>query len=115
MQATDLRNPSERNKLILAGALGIVAILFLWWTFFGFGSSSSNVAPRTNGQPSPSAVTRAPSNQAPTQTVVEFKGTDLDQLRPVIYEYSSVSVGEAKRNIFVYYEPPPPVQKVVNE
>ena len=45
------------------------------------------------------------------ETVVEFKGTDLDQLRPVNYDYSPVSVAEARRNIFIYYEPPPPVQK----
>ena len=49
MQVNDIRNPAERNKLILAGALGIVAILFLWWTFFGFGSSNK-VSPRPSGQ-----------------------------------------------------------------
>lgn len=111
MQLSDSRNPGERNKVILAGALGIVAILFLWWTFFGFGSSSNKVTPRASGQPTPSAVTRATTNKVPRETVVEFKGTDLDQLRPVNYDYSPVSVAEARRNIFIYYEPPPPVQK----
>ncbi len=106
MQLSETRNPGERNKLILAGALGIVAILFLWWTFFGFGSSSNKATPRASGQPTPSAITRATTNRVPTQTVVEFKGTDLDQLRPVNYDYSPVSVPEARRNIFVYYEPP---------
>jgi hypothetical protein len=107
MQLNDVRNPNERNKLILAGALGLIAIVFLWWTFFGFGSSSTKVSPRAAGQPTPSAVTRGTTIKAPAQTVVEFKGTDLDQLRPVIYEYSSVTVPEARRNIFVYYEPIP--------
>lgn len=109
MQLSDTRNPGERNKVILAGALGIVAILFLWWTFFGFGSGSNKATPRASGQPSPTAVTRATTSKVPTQTVVEFKGTDLDQLRPVNYDYSPVSAPEAKRNIFVYETPKPPV------
>jgi hypothetical protein len=106
MQLSDIRNSNERNKLILAGALGLVAIVFLWWTFFGFGSSSTKVTPRAAGQPTPSSVSRGATIKAPAQTVGEFKGTDLDQLRPVTYEYSSVTVPEARRNIFIYYEAP---------
>ena len=105
MPSSDVRNPNERNKLILAGALGLVAVVFLWWTFFGFGGSSTKVTPRAAGEPVPSAVSRR-TTTAPAETIVEFKGTDLDQLRPVIYEYSSVTVPEAKRNIFIYYEKP---------
>ena len=111
MQLSDIGNPNERNKLILAGALGLVAIVFLWWTFFGFGSSTTKVTPRSGRQATPSAVSRGVT-AAPAQSVVELKGTDLDQLRPVVIEYSPVTVPEARRNIFVYYEPPPPVQKV---
>jgi hypothetical protein len=108
MQLSDIRNPAERNKLILAGALGIVAILFLWWTFFGFGSSSTKVSPRAAGQPTP--PTGRTTGKVPPQTVVDFK-TDLDQLRRVDIDYSPVTVPEARRNIFIYYEPPPPGQK----
>ena len=62
MQATDIRNPTERNKLILAGALGLVALVFLWWTFFGFGSSSTTGVQRPAGQPPPSTANRVPSS-----------------------------------------------------
>ena len=103
MQLSDIRNPAERNKLILAGALGIVAILFLWWTFFGFGSSSTKVSPRAAGQPTPPA--ERTTGKVPPQTVVDFK-TDLDQLRRVDIDYSPVTVPEARRNIFIYYEKP---------
>jgi len=106
MQLSDIRNPGERNKLILAGALGLVAIVFLWWTFFGFGGSSTKVSPRAAGQPTPSAVSRRTTITAPAQSVVELKGTELDQLRPVNIEYSPVTVPEARRNIFIYYEAP---------
>lgn len=107
MQLSDVRNPAERNKLILAGALGIVAILFLWWTFFGFGSSSTKVSPRAASQPTPPGRT---GGKVPPQTVVDFK-TDLDQLRRVDIDYSPVTVPEARRNIFIYYEPTLPAQK----
>ena len=105
MQLSDIRNPAERNKLILAGALGVVAILFLWWTFFGFGSSSKPVSPRAAGQPAPSAVSRR-TTTAPAQSAVDLIGPELAQLRPVTFEYSPVNVPEARRNIFVYYEKP---------
>jgi hypothetical protein len=110
MQSSDIRNPSERNKLVLAAVLGLVAIVFLWWTFFGFGSSSTKVPPRAAGQSTPSTVSRR-TTAVPAQSVVEFKGTDLDQLQPVNFEYAAITVPEARRNIFIYYEPPPPVQK----
>jgi hypothetical protein len=105
MQVSDIRNPAERNKLILAAVLGLVAILFLWWTFFGFGSSSNNVSPRPTGQTTPSVASRGVAPKAATQSVEEFKGTDLDQLQPVNQNYQTVSATEARRNIFVYYEP----------
>ena len=109
MQTSDIQNPAERKKLILLGVLGLLAILLLWWTFFGFGTSSKPAAPRAAGQPTPAAVGSRPNpNPASPQTVVEFRGADLAQLAPVNYAYSPVSVPAARRNIFVYYEPPPP-------
>ena len=110
MQATDIRNPSERNKLILAGALGIVALLFLWWTFFGFGSTSTPGVQRPAGQ-SPTVTGRVPSKLSPS-SVVGPKASDQDAfLGPVILR-PPVSAPEAGRNIFVYYEPPKVEPKV---
>jgi hypothetical protein len=109
MQATDIRNPTERNKLILAGALGIVALLFLWWTFFGFGSSSNTGVQRPAGQSPPSTTNRVPSKLSPP-SAVELNAPAQDDLRPVVYP-RPVSAPEAGRNIFVYFEPPP---KTVN-
>jgi len=111
MQMTDIRNPSERKKLIGAGILGILAIVLLWWTFVGFGTSSTKVAPSTRSDPRPSAGNRASYGKAQPQTAVELKGDLLDQLRPINYEYSVPYAQEPKRNIFVYYEPPPPPVK----
>src|SRR4029077_9753476 len=98
MQATDIRNPSERNKLILAGALGLVALLFLWWTFFGFGSSSKPGVPRPAGQLPPAAGNRVPSKLSPSSIVEPNAPAQVD-LGPIIYR-RPVSAPEAGRNIF---------------
>jgi hypothetical protein len=105
MQATDFRNPSERNKLILAGALGIVALLFLWWTFFGFGSSSKSGVQRPAGQ-SPSSVTNRVPSKLPQTSVIEGNVPSQDDPPvPVVYR-PPMPAPEAGRNIFAYYEPP---------
>ena len=109
MQLSDIRNPGERNKLILAAVLGLVAIVFLWWTFFGFGSSSK-VAPRMAAQPTPTS-NRTTATKLPVQSVTDFKGADLDLLRPVNIGYAQPTAPEARRNIFIYYEPPKPLPK----
>ena len=113
MQLSDIQNPAERKKLIAAGVLGIVALLFLYWTFVGFGSSPKPATPRAGSQPSPSPIRRTNPGTVSPQTVAEFKGADLGQLTPINAGYSPVAVPPAKRNIFVYYEPPP--KKVVVE
>jgi IPT/TIG domain-containing protein len=107
MQATDIKNPNERKKLILAGVLGLVAIIFLWWTFFGFGSGSNKPSQPAAVQSTPPVGNRATSAKAQPDAPVDLTGDLLDQLRPINYEYSFPAVPEAKRNIFVYYEPPP--------
>lgn len=98
MQATDIRNPGERKKVIGAIVLGLLAIILLWWAFIGFGSSGNPVTQRVAPRPSPSPRGAAQVKQQPDIT---------DQIRPINIDYSVVSVPEPKRNIFVYYVPPP--------
>jgi hypothetical protein len=105
MQMSGIQNSSERKKLIWAGALGILAIILLWWTFFGFGGSSSKPSQRVASGPTPASGTRSTSSNVQPETV----DTSLDQLRPLNDDDSFPAVPEVRRNIFVYYEPPPPV------
>jgi hypothetical protein len=88
--------------------LGVLAILFLWWTFFGFGGTSKPTSSRTGN----SAATATASRPAPTppepRTPAELKGVLLEQLSPIVFSDTLPAVPEAKRNIFVYYEKPPP-------
>jgi hypothetical protein len=99
MQALDLNNPGEKKKLIWAGLLGLVAIVFLWWALIGFGSNSKPV-------PRPSAVTLKP-NQTAKPTGVEPLD-DPSAYTPIVLPHPTSNVPEAKRNIFAYYEPPAP-------
>jgi hypothetical protein len=108
MQMSNIRNPDERRKLIWAGALGMVAIVLLWWTFFGFGSSKPTTQPATV-PPARSGVTRPTASTTSPKTSVEVTGDVLDQLKPVNWVASPVSAPEARRNIFVYEVPKPAV------
>jgi hypothetical protein len=108
MQLGDIQNPAERKKLLVAGALGIIALLLLWWTFFGFGSSKPQQVTRRPpvASASPSDTRLASTNSAPAP-LPETNGNLLERLQPVIWESSVPVVAEPKRNIFAYYEPPP--------
>ncbi len=111
MPLVDLNNPGEKKKVIWAAVLGLVAIIFLWWTFVGFGSSSpSRTAARPASTPNPQRAgsgnarqQNQPVNDTPSQAVV-----DLARYQEIIYQPSSYEAPGAKRNIFAYYEPPPP-------
>ena len=106
MALVDLNKPGEKKKLIWAAVLGLVAIIFLWWTFVGFGSSSSRATVRPAASPTPQRAdgqnNTAVNDRRPTQNVVA-----LADIRPIDYKPSSYDAPEAKRNIFAYWEPPP--------
>lgn len=113
MQAIDLTKPGEKKKLISAAILGGVALIVLWWVFFGFGGSSNSNKPRAAASPAPARNTR-PGTQQPAQTVSPDVA-NLALFAPIVYEPSSYNAPEARRNIFAYYVPPPPPVKVVPE
>jgi TIG domain len=100
----DLSKPGEKKKLILAALLGLVAILFLWWTLFGFGSSTTPT--RSPVAQQPRQTTTAPI-QKPTQVESGQELNDLvNSLTEVRPQDSVPIIPEARRNIFAFYEPP---------
>ena len=105
MQIADLSKPGEKKKLIWAAILGLVAIIFLWWTFFGFGSSAPTTTSRTAAVPQPSprklpGATPAPADQS--QQLNDLMATITEVILPTV----NTNVPEARRNIFAFYQSP---------
>src|SRR4030095_133 len=107
MQVVDLNKPGEKKKLLIAAALGLGAILVLWWALFGFGSSNTRPPTRTTASATPQRNT--PGTYRPQAPAPVAEVQTLATLTPVDYVQSSYSAPEPKRNIFSYYEPPKPV------
>jgi hypothetical protein len=106
MALVDLNKPGEKKKVIWAAILGLVAVIFLWWTFVGFGSSSSRatVRPPASTTPAPRAAdgqNNSTGNGRPSANVL-----DVADIRPIEFQRASYDAPEAKRNIFAYWEPP---------
>ncbi|HKR21302.1 MAG TPA: hypothetical protein VJS17_01860, partial [Pyrinomonadaceae bacterium] len=116
MAFVDLNKPGEKKKVIWAGVLGLVALIFLWWTFVGFGSSTprpqrpaATASPQRAAAGQPAGDTPR-ANDTPSQAVA-----DLTRYQEIIYQPASYNAPEPKRNIFAYYEPPkapPPTPKI---
>ena len=104
MQLVDLSKPGEKKKVIVAGVLGLVAIIFLWWTLIGFDSGTP-----TTQKPAPTPVAQQkPTQNAPrTSDPASLDVNTALAFTEIIYEPPSYNAPEAKRNIFAYYEPPP--------
>jgi hypothetical protein len=103
MQLFDPNNPNEKKKMIAAGVLGLAAILVLGYVFFGGSSSTKPVANRLAGGATPT--------QTKTSSQPEPSPDESSIYQPIEYPNTIPAVSEADRNIFAYYEPPPPVVK----
>ena len=99
MQLFDPNNPNEKKKMIAAAVLAVGAIAVLGYVFFG-GSSTKTTTTNTIAKASP------------TPRIAKEPETVADEVfQPVKYPGTQPAVFEADRNIFAYYEPPPPVVK----
>jgi hypothetical protein len=105
MATADAKAANDPKKLILAIGLGLLAVITIWWAFFGFGGSkpptrvaSGPLAP----SPSPTPTNRRPQEQ---QTI------DTEDIGPIHVPAGREGVPDEKRNIFAYYVKPVPTPK----
>jgi len=104
MELADFSKPGEKKKLISAAVLGVIAIIFLWWTFIGFGKSNPTAPARTSTSPATvgtrSSVASRPINDNNTPTEPQL--ADISYMQEVVLPGGAQSVPEPRRNIFAY-------------
>lgn len=105
----DGKTPTERNKIIAAAVLGVVALVALYFAFGGslFSSSKSTATVKISPTPTPksgiSVTVNRPEAALPTAGEQDF----IYQTTAVSYP-GYVSAPDPGRNIFAFYEPPAP-------
>jgi hypothetical protein len=102
------KSPTERNKIIAASALGLVALVALYLAFGRslFGGSTTSASPKASPTPTPrntAAADRDNKFRLPTP-----EEQNLNIATPVMYSPQSMGAPDPGRNIFAFYEPPPP-------
>lgn len=107
MKLFEGKTPTERNKLIAAMVLGVMAVFALWMAFGGsIFSSKPTVTVKSSPTPQPSATARANNDElklpSQEQMFLEYVNT------PVVYNGGFSDSAAVGRNIFSFYEPPPP-------
>lgn len=100
------KTPAEQKKTIAAIALGAIAFISLSFMLFGPSSTPAKKSSQNTNSPTAKA---SPSPRPPVGDRVGGNEELPDEvfLRPVSFEDKPLSIPEANRNIFAYYEPPP--------
>ncbi len=101
------KTATERNKIIAASVLGVMALVALWMAFGGnlFGSKKT-ITVTASPTPKPSVSQNGRRDELQMPSVDEL--SQIYATIPVQYEPASYSAPDAGRNIFAFYEPPPP-------
>jgi hypothetical protein len=103
MKILEGQSTADRNKMLIAGGLGLVALISLYLAFFG-GSRTPTTA---KGSPTPRpSVTPRNVDEKPIPTLDEQDF--VYQTTPIDYVPGSYGSPDPGRNIFAFYEPPPP-------
>ncbi|MGI8543992.1 MAG: hypothetical protein ACR2MD_11045 [Aridibacter sp.] len=103
------KTPTERNKIIAAMVLGVMAVIALTYTFGGMllGSRKGTTTITVTASPSPTATVSGqlnPDPNFPTQDEILSEYLTF----PIVYNPDSFYAPPPGRNIFAFYEPPLP-------
>ena len=106
MAVSALRTTTERNKLIAAILLGILAIFAL---YFAFGRSLfSSSATTAKSTPPPKPTVKPTTNDPNKFKLPSADEQALNNVTVVNYVPGNSYAPDAGRNIFAFYEPPAP-------
>ena len=109
MRFLEGKTPTERNKMIAAGILGVVSLLALYMAFGGsFFGGSSTTAVTVKVSPTPRANAPLAANRGDNVLPTTAEQNFVYQTTPVVYNPGSAGAPDPGRNIFAFYEPPPP-------
>jgi hypothetical protein len=106
MKLFEGKTPNERNKIIAAGVLGLMAFIALFFAF-GRGMFASSGSTTVKGSVSPTPKTSASPTGDIAMPTVEQQNFDYGTTE-VVYDPGSAYAPDPGRNIFAFYEPPPP-------
>lgn len=107
MKIFEGKTPTERNKIIAAIVLGVLAVLMLTYTFGGMFFGGNKVTVTTTKSPTPKKTDSA-NNAANSEIPAQSEVNALYASIPVYYNPNSLFAPDAGRNIFAFYEPPVP-------
>ena len=108
MAVAAVKAPNEQKKMIIAIGLGVLALIALWWTFFGFGGSSKTQSQTPRGA-SAQAKASPPAGKIPEPPALSGPAAvTLDDLTVISVGGARPLVTEPRRNIFAFYVKPVP-------
>lgn len=112
MKIFEGKSPAERNKLIAAIALGVMALLALTYTFGGMFFSSKKTTVAVSTSPTPTPKTSAPKGDTQNATLPSQDEVNFQYETTPVVSPGNFYAPDAGRNIFAFYEPPPPTPYV---
>ncbi len=106
MKLFEGKSPTERNKIIAAAVLGVLSLGVLYYTFVRplIGGSSATTTVKVTATPKSSPKTDAGEFGLPTKSEQDFEYTTT----AIDYRPGNFVAPDPGRNIFAFYEPPPP-------
>lgn len=105
MKLFEGKTPTERNKIIAAIVLGVLSLFALYLAFWP-SSKKTTVTATTSPTPKPSA---SPGGNKQDFDLPSIAAQDLEYGTLMInYNGGTPSAPDPGRNIFAFYEPPPP-------
>jgi len=105
MKLFEGKSPAEKNKIIAAGVLGAMALFAIAYNIIGlYPSRKTSVTVTASPSPTASPIPSLNTAALPTQEETNLLYTTT----PIFYNQGSFYAPDAGRNIFAFYEPPPP-------